>query len=323
MSHHSSTRVLVTRQLPGRALDAVREVADVDVWESDVPPTPGELAERANGCSALVTAVTERVDAALVDQVPTLRHVSNVAVGFDNIDVAACSERGVLVTNTPGVLTDATADLAMALLLAVARRLPEAADAVRTGAWGPWHPTWMCGLELSGAQLGLVGFGAVGRAVARRAEAFGMRVMHHDPTTPGSAPLEEIFERSDIVSLHCPLTPATRGLVDAQRLASMQPHALLINTSRGAVVDSEALVAALHAGTIAGAGLDVTEIEPLPTDHPLLSAPRCLVLPHIGSATLATRTRMADIAITQVIDVLRGEAPAHPVNPEVLDRTRR
>lgn len=311
--------VFVARQLPGSALDGLRSAADVRVWDGPEPPTPNELASAAQGCRALVTAITERVDESLLAGLPELRHVSNVAVGFDNIDVPACTERGIVVTNTPGVLTEATADLTMALLLAVARRLPAAADAVRSGEWGSWQPIWMCGLELSGATLGLIGFGAVGRAVARRAEAFGMRVVHHDPTTSDSLSIDEIFRTSDVVSLHCPLTEETRGLVDAERLATMQPRAILINAARGPVVDSEALVAALHAGTIAGAGLDVTEIEPLPVDHPLLSTPNCLVLPHIGSATMATRTRMADMAIDQVRILLDGGRPANIVNPAVFD----
>lgn len=310
--------VFVSRRLPGTAIDRLGQVADVRIWEGREPPTSAELAAAAEGCRALVISITERIDRRLLVGLPELRHVSTVAVGFDNIDVPACTENGIAVTNTPGVLTDATADLTMAMVLAVARRIPAAAEAVRVGEWGPWQPIWMCGLELSGATLGLIGYGAVGRAVARRAEGFGMRVIHHDPYSPDSCQVDEIFRTADVVSLHCPLTDETRGLVDADRLTSMQPHAILINAARGPVVDSEALVAALHAGTIAGAGLDVTEIEPLPVDHPLLSAPNCLVLPHIGSATIATRTRMADMAIDQAYTTIQGGRPANVVNPAVF-----
>jgi lactate dehydrogenase-like 2-hydroxyacid dehydrogenase len=314
----ATPHVFVSRALPGQAINDLHQLASVRVWEHDEPPTVDEFYAAVAPCTSIVATITERIDGDLLDHAPALVHVSNVAVGYDNIDVAACTKRGVMVTNTPGVLTGATADLTMALLLAVARRLPQAAAAVRSGEWGRWHPTWMCGLELSGATLGVVGYGAVGRAVAARAEAFGMTIVHHDPGDAQSASLDHVFRTSDVVSLHCPLTESTHHLVDADRLHSMKPEAILINTSRGGVVDTDALVEALRDGTIAAAGLDVTESEPLDPNHDLLHLDNCLVLPHIGSATIATRTKMADLAVEQAWQVLRNEIPTHLVNPDVL-----
>lgn len=301
-------RVFVTRALPFDALDELRSRHDVDVWEGELPPSPATLRERAAGAGALLTMLTERVDAELLDALPDLKVVANLAVGTDNIDRAECARRGIAVGATPGVLTEATADLAFALILAAARRLPEAASAVRAGDWRTWEPAGFLGLELRGATLAVVGAGRIGTAVAERAKGFGMEVVavrSQDPVGPA-------LERADVVSLHTPLTDATRHLIDADALARMKPTAILVNTARGGVVDQDALVAALHAGTIGYAALDVTDPEPIGADHPLLAAPNCLVVPHIGSATQATRAKMAAMAVANVEAGLAGEPLPHP-----------
>jgi lactate dehydrogenase-like 2-hydroxyacid dehydrogenase len=269
--------------------------------------------------------LTERIDVSLLDAAPGVRVVANMAVGFDNIDVAAATERGVLVTNTPDVLTETTADLAFALLLASARRLAEGEAAVRDGSWGPWHPTWLLGREVHGSTLGIVGPGRIGSAVARRASGFGMAVLYHGrrevPDFPGSpVTFEELLERSDFVSVHAPLTEETAGLFDAEAFARMRRGATLVNTSRGGLVDQVALAEALHGGQLAAAALDVTTPEPLPPDDPLLGAPNLIVTPHVGSATERTRERMAALAVEGLLAGLAGKRPRHLVNPEAWER---
>jgi lactate dehydrogenase-like 2-hydroxyacid dehydrogenase len=305
------SRVFVTRELPFGALERLAAEHEVDVWPEPRPPTPEELRAGAARAEGLLSMLTDRVDAALLDACPSVRAVANLAVGTDNIDLDAVAARGVAVGNTPGVLDEATADLAFALLLAAARRLPEGEAAVRGGEWTTWQPAWMLGTDVSGATLGIVGLGRIGRAVARRAEAFGMEVLH--TSRSAGVPLEELLERSDHVSLHCPLTAETRHLMDARALARMKPTAILVNTARGAIVDQAALREALLAGTIAGAALDVTDPEPLPADDPLLDAPNLLVVPHIGSATTRTRARMADLAVDNLLAALAGRPMPHAV----------
>ena len=300
-------RVLVTRRLPGPALQRLKAEHEVDVWPEPLPPPPDVLRARAARAEGLLALITDQIDADLIDNCPDLRVISNYAVGSDNVDVGAAAARGIPVGITPDVLTDATADLAFACLLAAARRLPEAMAAVREGAWKTWGPEWLLGYDVHGATLGIVGFGRIGRAVARRAEGFDMEVLH-----TGDVPLTELLERADAVSLHVPLTPDTRHLIDDEALARMKPTAVLVNTARGGIVDQEALARALHDGGIAGAALDVTNPEPLPPDHPLLEAPNLLVLPHIGSATHRARERMADIAVDNLLAGLAGEPLPHP-----------
>ena len=320
--------VFVTRTLPGSApLERLRAATTPDVWELDRPPTVEEVATRSAGCAGLLTMLTERVDAALLDCRPGVRVVANMAVGYDNVDVAAATERGVLVTNTPGVLTETTADLAFALLLAAARRINESEHAVRDGAWGPWHPTWMLGSAVHGATLGIVGPGRIGSAVARRAQGFGMRVLYHGRRHARGFPGESVdfhalLATSDFVSVHVPLNPETEGMFGAEVFARMQPHAIFVNTARGGVVDQAALRDALVRGGIGGAALDVTTPEPLPPADPLLDAPNLLVTPHIGSATGPTRERMADLAVDGLLAALAGERPDHLVNPEAWERRR-
>jgi len=328
-------RVFVSRVLPGgdgpdSPLGRLRAGAEVDVWPGDDPPPAEVLRERLAAADGVLTMLTERIDVALLDACPRLRVVSNLAVGFDNIDVPACSARGVMITNTPGVLDETTADMAFALLLAAARRLPEAERAIREGAWGQWHPTWMLGHQVSGATIGIVGPGRIAAAVARRAHGFGMRVLHYGrseaPEFPGErVPLAELLSKSDFVSVHVPLNDQTAGMCDAAFFAAMKPSAIFVNTARGGVVDQDALIEALRTGQIAGAALDVMTPEPLPPDHPLLAAPHLVVAPHLGSATEETRARMAHLAVGGLLGVLAGDTPANVLNPEAAaaDRSAR
>lgn len=311
-------RVVVTRRLPGTALDRLAEVADVEVWPGRLEPSPAELRELAAGSTGLITMLTDRVDAELLDACPDLRVVANYAVGYDNLDVAELSRRGVAASNTPGVLTDATADIAWALIMATARRLPEGATAVKDGDWLTWEPSWLLGQDVAGATLGIVGYGRIGAAVARRASGFGMEVLawNRSPKMADGVSfveLPELLERADIVSLHCALTPETEGLIGAPELQAMKHTAVLVNTARGAIVDQRALAAALRDGEIFAAGLDVVVPEPIPVDHELLAIPSCLVLPHLGSASVATRSKMADMVVDNVLAALRGEPLPNPV----------
>lgn len=304
-------RVLITRKL---ALDPARVLGpgiEVDQHDEESALPRAELLRRVHDAAALLAVPGDRVDAELLEAAPRLRVVANHAVGIDNIDLAACSRRGIWVTNTPDVLTDATADLTFALLLALTRHLRNGEELVRSGHWAGWAPTQLLGTELRGKTLGILGYGRIGRAVARRAEGFGMRVLF--TSTGGGVPFEELLEESDVLSIHCPLTQATRHLFGAQQLLAMKRGAVLINTARGPIVDEAALVAALEHGHLAGAALDVFEDEP--RVHPgLLQRDDVVLLPHLGSATRETRERMAELALSQVELVLRGEKPTHPVN---------
>jgi glyoxylate reductase len=310
-------RVVVTRALPEPALASLRE-SGADVWVSpeDRALAPDELHAAIRGADAAVTMLHDTVDAAFLDAAgDRLRVIANVAVGYDNVDVDAARSRGVAVTNTPGVLTDATADLAIALLLAVTRRLGEAERLIRSGEPWAWSIDFMLGRGLRGKTLGIVGYGDIGRAVAARARAFGLEVVYTQRSRgdePGQVELGELLARSHVVSLHCPLTPETRHLIDADALAAMRDDAYLINTARGPVVDEPALAAALRDGVIAGAGLDVFEHEP--EVHPdLLGLENVVLIPHLGSATVETRTAMAELAAANVVAVLAGDDPPTPV----------
>jgi len=302
-------RVVLTRTLPFEAVDRLRAQHDVTVWEAAVPPSPEELRDLAKDAEGLLCLLTDRIDANTMEAAPHLRAISNLAVGTDNVDLEAATARGIPVGSTPDVLTDATADLAFALLLASARRLPQAAAAVRQGEWVTWEPARWLGQEVTGATLGIVGPGRIGQAVARRAQGFGMTVLDSKST-----PLDELLERADFVSLHIPLTDDTRHLIDARALARMKPTAHLVNTARGPIVDHQALAQALHEGTIAGAALDVTDPEPLPPDDPLLDAPNLIVLPHVASGTHRTRERMAQMAVDNLEAGLDGRPMPHQAN---------
>jgi glyoxylate reductase len=306
--------VFVTRQLPGDALERLDAEHEVEVWPERLPPPRAELFARAPKLEGLLSLLTDPVDAELIEAAPNLRAISNYAVGVDNVDVEAATARGIPVGNTPGVLTESTADLALALMLGIARRLVEGEAFVRAGEWVTWEPGLMLGRDLHGATVGIVGYGRIGQAVGRRLEGFGCELL----TTSGSGgvPLDELLARSDFVTVHTPLTPATRGLIGTEALARMKPTAYLINTARGPIVDTDALAHALHAGELAGAALDVTDPEPLPGDHPLLEAPNLLVVPHVGSATVATRERMADMAVDNLLAGLAGEPMPNQVTPQ-------
>lgn len=321
-------RVLVARVIPDEGLEPILAACEARIWEGDLPPPREELLRLIEGCDGVLTLLTDRVDSEFLDRAgPQLKVVSNYAVGFDNVDVAACTRRGVAVGNTPGVLTETTADLAFALLMAAARRIPEGDRYVRAERWRTWGPKLLLGPDIHGATLGIVGFGRIGQAVARRAKGFDMNVLYtatnRRPADIEASfdatylPLEDLLERSDFVSLHVNLTAETHHLMNAERLALMKASAVLVNTSRGSVVDPNALYAALRDGVIFAAALDVTDPEPIPFDDPLLTLNNCLVVPHVGSASRATRGRMAAMAAANLLAGVRGERLPTPVNPEV------
>jgi glyoxylate reductase len=314
--------VFVSCTLPGDAVDRLRREHEVVMGQERAGVSGEEFARNAARFDALVSLFNDRIDAALLDRAPRLRVVANFAVGYDNVDVAACTARGVVVTNTPGVLTEATADLAFGLMLSAARRITEGDRLVRRGAFRGLTPSFLLGARVHGATLGLVGLGRIGQAMARRGRGFGMRVIYAGRTRApadveralGATPVEldAVFAQADFVSLHCPLTPETRHLVDAARLARMKPGAILVNTTRGAVVDEAALAAALARGALGGAGLDVYEDEP--RVHPaLLALDNVVLAPHIGSADRPTREAMAAIAVDNVLAVLAGQPAMNPV----------
>jgi glyoxylate reductase len=302
-------RCFVTRPLPGDALQRLAAAHDVVLHPSDTPATREQLLAGVVAAEGLLCTLSDPIDVALLDAAPRLRVVSNYAVGTDNIDLAATSERGIPVGHTPGVLTEATADLAFALILAAARRIPESACDVRAGRWGTWSPTGWLGVDVYGQTLAIVGAGRIGDAVARRAAGFAMRVLR----VGRNDDLHASLAQADVVSLHVPLTPGTRHLIDAPALAAMKRTAILVNTSRGDVVDQVALREALIEGRLGAAALDVTTPEPLPPDDPLLQAPNLIVVPHIGSATRATRVRMADLAVDNLLAGLAGRPLPHQV----------
>lgn len=318
-------RCFVTRSLPGPALDRLRAEHEVEVWTERLPPSYEELSARAAAVDGLLALLTDRIDAALIEHCPRLRVISNYAVGYDNIDIDAAAARAIAVGNTPDVLTEATADLTWALLLAAARKLPEAVASVHAGDWLTWEPARYLGAAVQGAVLGIIGFGRIGRAVARRASGFDMTVLYTGAGSGASAsdalasevPLDELLEGSDFVSLHCPLTPATHHLIDAATLGRMRSNAILVNTARGPIVDPVALREALESGQIAGAALDVTEPEPPPPDDPLLGAPNLIVVPHIGSATRLAREQMAELAVENLLAGLEGRPLPHQVEAVV------
>jgi glyoxylate reductase len=302
--------VYVTRTIPDGFLEQIREIADVHVWDGDSPVPRAELLDRVSGAHGLLSMLTDRIDAELLDSAPRLEVVSQMAVGVDNIDVGACRERGVRVGHTPDVLTGTVADHAFALLLAVARRLPEGADEVRAGRWGTWDPWHLLGGDVHETTLGIVGMGRVGRAVAERASGFGMEIVYASPRSSGRegehVDFDDLLRLSDHLVITAPLKEETRGMFDARAFGLMKSTATLVNVARGPIVDSSALADALEAGEIFGAGLDVTDPEPLPADHRLVSLPNCLVVPHIASASMRTRHRMAKRSVENLIGALTG-----------------
>jgi glyoxylate reductase len=320
--------VTVTREIPQAGLDLIAEVAELRVWPHEMPPTPEELSELLDGAMGALTLLDDRIDGAVLDAHPQLKVVSNYAVGYDNIDVDDATARGVAVCNTPGVLTATTAEFAFALLLATARRIVEAADYVRSGKWHTWGPQVLLGRNVVGATLGIVGFGRIGKELARMARGFDMRILVPDTTSHEEGaeevgaelvPYEQLLRESDFISLHVALNDDTLRMFGAAEFEAMKSTAILINAARGRVVDTNALVHALTSGQILAAGLDVSDPEPLPVDHPLISLPNCTIAPHIASATVQTRTAMAEMAARNLIAAIRGERPEFIVNPEVFD----
>ena len=318
-------RVFVTRRLQQEALDRLASGFQVDLWDSDMPPDYDSLRERAALSDGVLCLLTDRIDAALLEAAPSLRVVSNMAVGTDNIDLAAATARGIPVGNTPGVLTETTADFAFALLTSAARRIVEADAYVRAGEWLTWGPSVLLGRDLYGATLGIVGFGAIGQAVARRAQGFSMRVLYtrrsNAPAPPDlnaePAELDRLLRESDFVSLHVPLTAETRHIIGERELALMKDTAILVNTARGGVVDQVALVEALRRGRPAMAALDVTAVEPIDARDELLTLPNAVVTPHIASATVATRLLMANMAVDNLAAGLEGSRLPNCANPDV------
>ena len=320
--------VYVTRRIPEAGLRMVREVCDVRLWEGELPPPKEVILREVADCEGLLCLLSDPIDAEVIGAAPRLRVISQYAVGVDNIDLGAATARGIPVGHTPGVLTDATADLTFALLLAAARRISEGIEKVKAGRWRTWEPLGLLGADVWGATLGVVGLGRIGAAVARRGRGFQMHVLYHDSIRKPDleaelgleyAELDDLLAQADFVSLHTPLTPETHHLIGEEALRRMKPTAILVNTARGPVVDIEALVQALREGWIAAAALDVTDPEPLPFDHPLLSLPNCIVVPHIGSATVTARERMAVMTAKNLLAGLRGERLPYCANPEIYD----
>jgi len=322
----SKPKVFVTRIIRDKGLDLVKGFCEADVWPDELPPSRDVLLQRAHGVDGLLCLLTDKIDSEVMDAVgPQLKVISNHAVGFDNIDVTAATARRIPVGNTPNILTDATADFAFTLMMAAGRRLLESERFVRAGRWKTWGPSLFLGADLKGATLGLIGFGRIGKAMAKRALGFEMRVIYADPNQKESYPeldarrvdLDTLLRESDFISLHTPLTPDTRHLINSSTLGKMKPSAVLVNTSRGPIVDQDALYRALKENRIFAAALDVTDPEPLPMDSPLLALENCIIAPHIASASTYSRDMMAYLAAQNLIAGLKGERLPNCVNPQV------
>ncbi len=322
-------RVFVTRVIPDEGLAMVREQTDMTLWEDELPPSYEMLRRQAREADGLLTLLTDKIDAPLMDSSPSVKVVSNMAVGYDNIDIPAATARGIPIGNTPGVLTDTTADFAFTLLMAAARRVEEAIDYVRAGKWKTWGPKLLMGHDIHGATIGIIGFGRIGQGMAARSAGFGMRVLYYDvqrradlEQTMGVtyADMDTLLRQSDFVTIHTDLNESTRHLLNADAFGKMKRNAIVVNTARGPIVDPQALYDALRSGRIAGAALDVTEPEPIPMASPLLTLPNCLIAPHIASASYATRGKMAMMAAANLLAGLKGEKLPTCVNLEVYER---
>ncbi|PNV80023.1 MAG: D-glycerate dehydrogenase [Fervidicoccus sp.] len=325
-------KLFITREIPKVGIERLKDKFEIELWNEYWAPPRDVLLKKASEVDAMVTLLTDKIDRELLDRAKNLRIIAQYAVGFDNIDIRYATEKGVYVTNTPEVLTHATADLAMALLLAVTRRIVEADSFVRNGEWERsrtgWHPLMLLGMELNGKILGVIGMGRIGREVAKRARSFGMKIVYYDlrrlPQEEEDSlgakflDLEELLSTSDVVTIHANLTEETRHLINEQRLRLMKPTAYLINVARGAIVDTNALVKALKEGWIAGAGLDVFEEEPLPASHELTKLKNVVLAPHIGSATIEARNAMAEKVALNLIEFLNGRVPPDLVNKDVV-----
>jgi glyoxylate reductase len=323
-------KVFLTRIIPEKGLKLVTEFCQAEVWEADLPPSHAEILKRVRGVNGLLCLLTDRIDGEIMEAAgPDLRVISNHAVGFDNIDLQEATRRGIPVGNTPGILTESTADFAFALLMAAARKVVEGDRFVRLGKWKTWGPSLLLGVDIHEATLGIVGFGRIGKALAKRASGFNMRVIfydpHHSPDTmfgdPSAQPVgfETLLRESDFISIHTPLNVETRYMFDQEAFAKMKPSAILVNTARGAVVDPSALYEALKSGRIAYAALDVTEPEPIPENSPLLELENLIITPHIASASRVTREKMATMAAENLLAGVNSEPLPYCVNPEVYE----
>ena len=318
-------KVFVTRLIPDPGLVVLKEHFQPDIWSHDLPPSREQLIERARGVDGLLCLLTEIIDGEIMDAIGLqLKVISNMAVGVDNIDVAAATARGIPVGNTPGVLTDATADQAFALMLSAARRIVEADRFLKAGKWVTWHPSLLLGADFAGSTLGIIGFGRIGQAVAKRAQGFDMHVLYYSPNANpayGAYPvdLDTLLHESDFVSIHVPLKSETKHLVNAEFLSKMKPNAVLVNTARGGVLDQNALYHALKSNQIFAAALDVTDPEPLPMDSSLLELENCIIVPHLGSASKKTRDMMSFLAAQNLVAGLKGERLPNCVNPQVYN----
>lgn len=328
----SKPKVFVSRVIPEAGLKMLQEACDVEIWPGELPPPRNVLLEKVRDVEGLLSLLTDKVDDELLDAAPKLRVVANLAVGFDNIDVAACTRRGVLCGNTPGVLTETTADFAFSLLMSAARRVVEGDRYTRDGKWLTWGPLLLLGQDIHHSTLGLIGLGRIGSEMAKRAKGFSMKVMYYDMFRREDlekdmgivfADMDTVIREADFLSIHTPLTPETRHLMNAERFKMMKKTAILINSARGPIVDTMALSDALRCGTIAGAGLDVTDPEPIPMDHPLVTAPNCIIAPHIASASVVTRTKMSEIAAGNIINGLRGKPMPAPLNQDKVTGGRK
>jgi glyoxylate reductase len=326
-------KVFVSRRIPDEGLNAIRAACDVDLWPDQLPPPADELKRRVRDCDGLVSLLTDRVDGALLDAAPRLKVVSNYAVGFNNVDVPACTARGVCVGNTPGVLTDATADIAVTLMLAAARCIGAGAADAKSGKWLTWEPLGWLGQDLVGRTLGIVGMGRIGFAAAKRLHhGWGMKVLYTEQVPRPEAEkefgarrveLDELLAQSDFISAHVDLNPTTKGMFGSAQFKKMKRTAVFVNTARGPLVDQTALAEALRSGTIFAAGLDVTDPEPLPTDHELYKLPNCIIVPHIASATVETRNAMARLCAGNLLAGVTGAPLPNWVNPEVAENRRK
>ena len=324
-------KIFVTRKIPQQGLDILTEMFEVSVWSSEYPPSIEEIIEDAKDCEGLITLLSDPIEAGVIGQLPNLKVIAQYAVGYDTIDVKEATRRGIIVTNTPGVLTETTADLAWSLIMSATRRIVEADRFVRGGNWNvAWGPELLLGSDIHGATLGIVGMGRIGRAVAKRAQGFNMRILFHSRSHneeiaaleklvgAKSTSLNTLLRESDVVSIHVPLTSETHHMIGEEELRMMRRGSILVNTSRGQVVDQDALYSALSSGHLGGAGLDVFREEPIPKDSPLLGLSNVVLVPHIGSASNKTRTTMSTMCAENIITALNGERPPNIVNPEVL-----
>ncbi|HKM77083.1 MAG TPA: D-glycerate dehydrogenase [Candidatus Bathyarchaeia archaeon] len=322
-------KVFVTRLLPKEAMDRIHSNCEATVWDGELPPPREVLLKNVVDVEGLLSLLTDKIDAELMDKAPKLKVVSNYAVGFDNVDIPEATKRGIIVGNTPGVLTDTTADFAFTLIMSAARRVAEGDRYVRAGKWKTWGPMLLLGQDVYGSTLGIIGLGRIGAALARRAKGFNMRTMYYDVIRQKQyedelgieyATLDKVLTESDFITIHTNLTPETHHLISTKQFEKMKRTCILVNTSRGPIVDNMALYEALRTGKILYAGLDVTEPEPLPANHPLLTLDNVIIAPHIASASVVTRTKMGLIAADNLIAGLKGQLGPAPVNPEVLKK---